>query len=123
MRIMSFSKKWGKLSQPEFTTFRFPRKDKDWYVGETVQVYFKSRSPQHEKLFDAEIITKEKRAMAKHGDKTGCQLVTNDEAIADGFPYGYFSMWEFLWDYYGGKRLLDEPINKLTLRRVARTEG
>jgi len=30
MRILGFSKKWDKLKDPEFTTFRFERKDKDW---------------------------------------------------------------------------------------------
>ena len=30
MRIISFSVMWPKLQQPRFTTFRFPRKDKDW---------------------------------------------------------------------------------------------
>ena len=121
MRIISFSKKWDKLKQVEFTTFRFPRKDRDWQVGEFVSVYYKSRTPKRESLEIAEIISKEQRAMAWNGDKTGLTKISNEEAIADGFPdslkqRGYFSMWEFLWDYYGGERLLNEPMNKLTLK-------
>jgi len=34
MRILGVSKKWDKLQRPEWTTFRFARKDKDWYEGE-----------------------------------------------------------------------------------------
>ena len=130
MRIISFSKKWDKLKQPEFTTFRFPRKDRDWEDGEVVQVYYKNRSPLREKLGDAEIISKVKRRMARNGDETGEVLITYQEAEDDGFTGtldkpAYFNMWEFLWDYYmweflrdyyGGERLQKEPMNKLTLR-------
>lgn len=125
MRIISFCKYWDKLQNKEFTTFRFPRKDKDWYVGEIVQVYYKNRSKQRQALGTAEILSKEFRAMARYGDKTGYPCITNDEAIADGFPdaidaygnhkSGYFFMWEFLWDNYRFKRLSNEPMNKLTL--------
>lgn len=44
MRILGFSKHWAKLDNPEFTTFRFPRKDKDWQIGETVKIVIKPRS-------------------------------------------------------------------------------
>jgi hypothetical protein len=121
MKPMGFSKKWDKLNQREFTTFRFPRKDRDWQVGEVVQIVYKPRSKEREILGIAEIISKEPRAMAWHGDKTREIKVTNEEAIADGFTgdivkSAYFNMWEFLWEYYGGERLLSEPMNKLTLK-------
>jgi len=123
MRILGFSKKWDKLSQPEFTTFRFPRRDKDWLINEIVQIVFKPRSKGREILGVAEILGREPRAMAWHGDKTSCCRVTNLEAMEDGFSgtdekAAYFNMWEFLWDYYGGERLLNEPMNKLTLKWV-----
>jgi len=128
MRILGVTQKWDKLQHPKWTTFRFPRRDKDWQVGEQVQVVFKPRSKQRESLGIAGIVVKESRAMAWLGDRTGERKVSNDEAIADGFKdkpdkYGnmkkaYFWMWEFLWDCYGGERLLKEPINKLTLKWV-----
>ena len=111
MRIISFTKKWNKLNQDEFTTFRFPRKDRDWYVGEIVQVFYKSRSPQREKLGEAEITGKERRYLAQ---------ITSKEAKADGFnslkdmekwmvkTYGYTETWK--------------PMNKLTLRWVVKGE-
>ncbi len=101
MRIISFSKHWQKLANPEFTTFRFPRKDKDWFKGEIVQVFYKSRSPQREKLGTAEIISKETKTIGS---------ITILEAIADGFNND-FEMWRFL-----GKPNMNRTINKLTLR-------
>ncbi|GAI15166.1 unnamed protein product [marine sediment metagenome] len=126
MRILGFSKKWDKLQQDRFTTFRFARKDKDWSVGELVQIVYKPRSKGGgEKLGIAEILSKEKRAMAWEGDKTGMAVVYDIEAVLDGFQrrgdkLAYFFMWEFLWDCYGGERLMNEPMNKLTLRWVER---
>jgi hypothetical protein len=125
MRILGFSKKWDKLKRTEFTTFRYPRKDRDWEINEIVQAVYKPRSKNREILGMAQIIKKELRAMALQGDKTGMPHITNEEAIADGFPdtevqHGYFSMWEFLWDYYGGERLISEPMNKLTLKWLDR---
>lgn len=120
MRIMGFSRKWDKLTNPEFSTFRFTRKDKDWKMGECVKVVLNPRKKGGgEYLGIAQIIEKVPRAMAWHGDKTGITPVTNEEANADGFPdnekRGYFKMWEFLFDNYGGERLLSESMNKLTL--------
>ena len=125
MRIFGFSRKWDKLNQSEFTTFRFPRRDKDWAIGEEVQLVYHPRSKDREILGIAQIVNIEKRAMAWHGDMTGEVKVTDAEAIEDGFDNtvgitggAYFSMWEFLWEYYGGRRLLKEPMNKITLRQI-----
>jgi hypothetical protein len=128
MRILGFSKKWDKLKEDRFTTFRFTRKDKDWQVGEVVQIVYHPRHKDHKRLGTAEIIGKEQRAMAWHGDKTGITKITNDEAIADGFEdtlnkQAYFHMWEFMWVNYGGGRLLSETMNKLTLGWVAQEKG
>lgn len=129
MRILGFSRKWDKLKNDTFTTFRFKRRDTDWQVSEIVRVVYKPRSKGGgEFLGIAKIIDKSKRSVGKYGDQTGELLITDDEAMADGFPgyenkYGIwtkpiFQMWEFLWDAYGAERLLNEPINKLTLRKV-----
>lgn len=115
MRIISFCKKWDKLNQPEFTTFRFPRKDKDWYVGEIVQVYFKNRSPQREKLGVAEIISKEKRNIATNwGEDEEAPMVSNEEAIADGFE-NWGAMLDGLLTMHPVARLAHKTMNKLTL--------
>lgn len=114
MRIISFSKKWEKLSQSEFTTFRFTRKDTDWHIGEVVQVYYKNRTPQREKLFEAEIINKEMRKIATAFEQ---YRPTEEEAKADGFP-NLFEMNTYFRKTYGEARLFEEPINKLTLKRV-----
>ena len=126
MRILGFSRKWDKLEDTEFTTFRFPRRDRDWQVGEDVQIVYKPRSNNRDILGQAEIIAKEPRAMARHGSLIkGITIVTNAEAERDGFcsiagRQAYFIMWEFLFDYYGGEKLLNEPMNKLTLRWLSK---
>ncbi len=117
MRILGFSKKWDKLSNIEFTTFRFPRRDKDWSVGEIVQVVFKPRSKDREFLGIAEIISKEPKNMAPNWGIEGIQRVTNDEAISDGFAC-WGDMFDWLAKAHGLHRLATKPMNKLTLRWV-----
>ena len=120
MRILGFSKKWGKLKQPEFTTFRHPRGDKDWYIGEQVRVVFQPRRKGGGEILGvAEIVKKEIRELDSFFTDgvivkpTGVKLVTDTEAIADGFA-SRFEMGEWMEHTYG----LDfiSRMNKLTLR-------
>lgn len=130
MRILGFGNKWPKLQQDTFTTFRFKREDRDWEMGELVQVVFKPRSKERQVLGVAKILAKEPRCMAWGGSKLTDPKVANAEANEDGFPdgydqygnhkSGYYYMWEWLFDTYGGRRLLDEPMNRLTLRWLER---
>ena len=114
MRILGFCWKWDKLKEPEFTTFRFARKDKDWQEGETVQIVFKPRSKNREVLGIAQILAKESKGMSR-GTPSVFPEISNEEAKHDGFV-DYFQMWEWLFDTYGGRRLIDESMNKLTLQ-------
>ena len=61
MRILGFSRKWDKLKNDTFTTFRFERRDADWTVGEVVQVVYKPRTKGREILGVATIIGKDIR--------------------------------------------------------------
>ena len=119
MRILGVSEGWPKLEKPEFTTFRFARKDRDWQVGEMVQVVYRPRSKDREVLGTARIMGKEARCMAWRGSELTEPKVTEEEAETDGFgPPGkeaYFAMWRWLWGVYGGRRVVDEPMNKLVL--------
>lgn len=129
MRILGFSKKdWinyltgkPKLQQPEFTTFRFTRRDRDWQVGELVQVIIKPRSKGGgEKLGIAEIVGKERRwvnglRFVLHVN-THIETVEVGEAKADGFASST-EMIMYMRKAYGDK-ILAEPMNKLTLRWV-----
>jgi len=105
MRILGFSKRWDKLNQNEFTTFRVPRKYRDWERGEVVQIVYHPRSKDHEKLGEARII-----------EKTGTILssVTNEEATIDGFPLGKVEMWRWMCKSHNISHL-NIPLNKLTL--------
>ena len=117
MRILGFSKKWPKLKQPEFTTFRFRRRDRDWEAGEFVQVVYKPRSKDREPLGIAKIITKEERNTAPDWGGAGVPVVTNEEAIEDGFA-NWGEMFDWLAAAHGLHRLATEPLNKFTIRWV-----
>lgn len=108
MRILSFTKMWDKLGQNIFTTFRFPRRDKDWQKGEVVRVFYKQRSPERKELGIAEIIDKEPKKIL--GDVTGI------EAKEDGFQ-SISDMAFWLRKRYGN-RIEDESMNCLTLKWI-----
>jgi len=107
MRIIGFNKKWDKLTLPEFTTFRVPRRDTDWFVGEKVQVVYRPRSKDRKPLFLAEIVTKEPKTF---------KGVTEFEAIADGFANS-MEMWNYLKKAHKDFTI-ETPLNKLTLKRI-----
>lgn len=108
MRILGFSKRWQKLSNPIFTTFRFTRKDRDWQSGEQVQVVYKPRSKEREYLGVAEILNKESRHILTVSG------LSDTEARDDGFS-NRDDMFQWLVKTYSG---LPETMNKLTLRWV-----
>ena len=114
MRILSFSKKWQKLEKDIFTTFRFKRRDADWEVGEVVQVFYKTRTPERELLGTARITAKEPRWMLNIlGSLRGIEAVSDKEAIEDGFE-SKRAMLNWLTSQHEG-RIQEEPMNKLTL--------
>ena len=106
MRILGFSQKWPKLQQDEFTTFRYPRKDsdrgRDWHFMEIVKIIYHPRH-EHEYLGIAQIIAKNCMQI---------QMITDEEAIADGFEDSA-AMMEFLNSPVGYT-----AINKLTIRYI-----
>lgn len=115
MRILGFSKKWDKLNQPEFTTFRFPRKDKDWQVDERVRIVYKPRSKGGgEELGEAIIVGRAIKWVVIWW--SGQWGIAEEEAQKDGFRDRY-DMKRWLEKAYG-IRYAYEPMNKLTLRWV-----
>lgn len=115
MRILGFHKKWDKLQQDTFTTFRFTRKDKDWAISECVQIIYKPRSKEREILGIAKIIDKEHRGFDRFPPED-CVARSEIEAQQDGF-IDREDMVVWLDKIYGD-RIYEEPMNKLTLRWV-----
>ena len=112
MRVLGFSKRWQKLSNPTFTTFRFPRKDRDWAMGEEVQIIVKPRRKGGgERLGIAKIIEKEQRWIVIWW--SGEWGITADEAIKDGFNNRY-DMLHWLEKAYNTRHCYN-LMNKLTL--------
>jgi hypothetical protein len=125
---MGFQKQWinqvtgkPKLSEETFTTFRFPRKDRDWEVGETVQVVMNPRTKGRVPVGEAVIVSKEIKALIpaqRHGQTN---LITNDEARQDGFMLAA-ELVDFMLE---GKPLSYWGLrpNRLTLRWTRRYDG
>lgn len=127
MRILGFSKKWGKLNKQwferdihTFTTFRYPRRDRDWEVEEVVQVVYKPRSKERETLGVARIIRADQKDLSEgwsyYGSNT-TRVIRPDEAEEDGFTGQHGggdvkAMIDFIKDW---KRPEPNLVNKLTL--------
>jgi hypothetical protein len=119
MRILGFSERWPKLHQelpveerPLFTTFRFPRSDKDWAVGEIVKVVYQPRRKGGGDFLGlAAILRKFPIDIYGSGPMDG---LTNKEAVDDGFVDKY-DMRHWMERHYPFRRLWREPMNKLTL--------
>jgi hypothetical protein len=134
MRIIGFTKKWGKLNNDLFfTTYRFPRKDKDWGIEEIVQCVYKPRSKEREVLGIARIIRKQPKDLNKQyhylvtvfgGYKNTPDIITPEEAENDGFTGMHGGgdtekMRKFFIDTYGYSAC-ENPINKLTLYWISK---
>lgn len=128
MRILGVSQKWPKLKKEIFTTFRFPRKDKDWQVEEIIQIVYKPRSKEREILGEARIIRKEPKDLNKRwsyypssgSSPNTPDMITPNEAKEDGFTGMHGGgdiekMQQYFIDTYGYSRCCKELINKLTL--------
>ena len=109
MRILGFSKKWAKLKQPSFTTFRCQRRDCDWELFEGAQIVYHPRSRNREILGVAQIIGKE---------SIWIDDISEIEAELDGFgSLNEMVGWLALTH---GERIQNEPMNKLVLKWVTR---
>ena len=125
MRIISFGDKI-KEKQPAhvkhvglvlrlFTTWRMPRRDRDWEAGEVVKVVYKNRSPQHRReLGTAVIISKVPRSLTSGwGRVTSGYGISHEEAQLDGFRNAHETH-VFLQKSHG-ERYWEEDINILLL--------
>ena len=118
MRVLGFSQRWPKLQQDVFTTFRYPRLDRDWYIGEHVQLVYKPRSKDREVLGEAVIWKKEVRELDRkyHAMRPDVSLLTDEEAQADGFE-SLDDMFHWMEKTYGRLDFMPR-MNKLTLSRT-----
>ena len=118
MRILGFSEKWDKLLQDKFTTFRFPRKDRDWQVGERVRIVYEPRRKGGGELLGIAEIESKYAVMIiaiDHPPDPICPMgeISEEDARVDGFESKkLMQLW--MWDKYK-RRLYYEPMNKLTL--------
>lgn len=140
MRILGFSKKWDKLYKREsvlldsllFTTFRYPRRDKDWEVEEVVQVVYKPRAKDREPLGIARIIRKQEKDISKRlswfsnpNYPKMPDTITSEEAKEDGFigQHGGGDMEAIVNFIKDSKRTKPDIVNKLILYWIERYNG
>jgi hypothetical protein len=138
VRILGFSEHWSKLNNDLlFTTFRFARKDapkgRDWAIEETLQIYYKPRSPKREFLGIARIIRKEPKSLSKHFsyfsyEENTPDVIRPDEAEDDGFTNKHHGggdtegMRNYFRKTYGWTKCDKEPIYKLTLYWIKKAD-
>ena len=115
MRELGFSVMWDKLNQPELTTFRLPRRDRDWRIGERVRCMFRPRSSLRRYLFIADIINVESRCF----DPAIAPAITDSEAKGDGFDDAV-AMQTWMAKAHKGFNP-SHVFNKITLRKVTDT--
>lgn len=115
MRIMGFQKRWDKLALPTFTTFRWGRRDRPWFVGEKVRVVYRPRQKDRQELGIAIIKLKQARSPDAKLPLSTIPTISDEEAKTDGF-IDYGDMLDWLVSVYGNDdRFMFEPIYKLTL--------
>jgi len=114
MRILGVTEKWPKLKKPKWTTFRLQRRDRDWQVGELVQVVYQPRSKRRLVMGVARIIGIELRHFYTPNPQG--RRVTFQEALRDGFT-SEEEMERWMLKHHGD-RVLKEPLNKLTLEWI-----
>ena len=134
MRELGFSKKWSKLKETFFTTYRFTRKDRDWGVEEVVKCVYKPRSKKREVLGIARIIRKQPKNLNKFWQYYSSpnypntpDMITPSEAEEDGFTGMHGGgdtrkMRQFFIDTYGYSKCAS-TMNKLTLYWIEETRG
>jgi hypothetical protein len=118
---------WTKLAKPEFTTFRFRRRDLDYQVGERLSIYYRPRRKGGGvELGDAEVKKIEPRwvidpleesilvDMVRDTEYDETPIVSDNEARLDGFS-DRSDMIRFMRRSYPGSRRFVEPMNRLTL--------
>jgi hypothetical protein len=114
MRELGVSVMWPKLQHETFTTFRFPRRDKDWQVGETVRVVFHPRGRDRKVLGTAKISGNEPRTF----DYTSPNSITAAEAHEDGFR-DRTDMKQWMKAKYGAAAL-SKSMNRLTIQWITK---
>lgn len=124
MRILGFSYHWKKLDRDTFTTFRLPRRDKDWQLGEEVQVVIRPRSKTRELMGPALITQAEaNRVLGKYAQyfTPPYSIITEGEATEDGFS----NLTEMLlWLFNANRdRIFESKLTKLTLKWTSCAPG
>jgi hypothetical protein len=111
----AYNIKRNRLFNEEFTTYKRIRKDKDWEVGEIVNITLSPVAKPHTQLGLAKIIRIDKKS-TNHYIYTDTTSLSSEELAYDGFEP--FSDWKFMHSYFGYKSYEVKIFNKITLQWI-----
>ena len=107
--------KRNRLFNEQFVTYKRIRKDKDWQVGEIVNVTLSPVAKAHTQLGFAKIIGIDKKSY-NHFIYPETTSLSCDELTYEGF--GQFDEWEFKRSYFGDDYHDVKTFNKITLQWI-----
>jgi len=104
-----------RLFNEQFVTYKRIRKDKDWQVGEIVNVTLSPVAKPHTQLGFAKIININKKSSNRFIYPETTEL-SCDELLYEGF--GQFDEWKFKQSYFGNDYHIVKIFNKITLQWI-----
>jgi len=109
----SYTAKSNRLFHEQFVTYKRIRKDKDWQLGEVVNVTLSPVAKPHTKLGFATIVGIDKKS-TNHYTYPETTEVSGNEFRYEGFDL--FDEWDFRRKYFGDDYHEVETFNKITLQ-------
>ncbi len=111
----SYDVKRNRLFNQQFVTYKRIRKDKDWQVGEIVNVTLSPVAEAHTQLGFAKIINIDKKSFNRYTYPETADLSCGELAY-EGF--GPFDNYDFKRAYFGKDYLDVNIFNKITLQWI-----
>ncbi len=119
MRILSFQQNWinhvtgkPKLLEPEFTTYRFTRKDRPWTAGEFVRIVYRTRSKDRVELGHAVIRAVQTNPNISEFDaqqdgfecrEDMMNFLSDDSRVPDKLILTWVERYTGFYEFFGGK--------------------
>jgi hypothetical protein len=107
--------KRNRLFNEQFITYKRIRKDKDWEVGEIVNITLSPVAKPHTQLGFAKIIGIDKKS-DNHYTYPETTELSYEELAYEG--YGQYDDWKFKRTYFGDDRHDIKIFNKITLQWI-----
>ena len=111
----SYNTKRNRLFNEQFVTYKRTRNDKDWQVGEIVNITLSPVAKPHIQLGVAKIISIDKKS-TNHYMYTETTDLSGEELRYEGFDN--FQNWNFMHKFFKDSRHDVKTFNKITLQWI-----